>query len=142
MAIQSAADLDGIRQVGQVVAEALRATRAEARPGVTTAAPDEIGTVVLKRHGARSAPQIFYDCSTVTLVRVNDEILHGLPGDRRLEPGDVVKLDVTAELNGYIADAATTVVLPGGSSVGRRLRRCAREHTLIITSEAPVIVTA
>lgn len=125
MSIKSQADLDGIRRVGRVVAEALQAMQVETRPGITTGALDAIGAAVLKRHGARSAPQIIYGCPTVNLISVNDEVVHGLPGERRLTPGDVVKLDVTAELDGYIADAATTVVLPGGSDAGGRLRNCA-----------------
>jgi methionyl aminopeptidase len=59
------------------------------------------------------------------LISVNDEVVHGLPGDRALEPGDVVKIDVTAETGGYIADAATTVILPGASVEARDLRDCA-----------------
>jgi hypothetical protein len=53
---------------------------------------DEIGTAVLKRHGARSAPQIVYGCPGVNLISVNDEIVHGLPGKRRLRPGDRLDL--------------------------------------------------
>ena len=125
MSIQSEADLDGIQRVGRVVAETLRAMEVEVRLGITTDELDEIGAAVLKRNGARSAPQIVYGCPAANLISVNDEIVHGLPGSRRLQAGDVVKLDVTAELEGYVADAATTVVLPGGKAAGMRLRDCA-----------------
>jgi methionyl aminopeptidase len=97
----------------------------ETQPGITTGALDEIGAAVLKRHGARSAPQLIYGCPAVNLISVNDQVVHGLPGTRRLQPGDIVKLDVTAELDGYIADAATTAVLPSGTATAIRLRDCA-----------------
>ena len=111
MSIESHSDFDGIQRVGRVVAETLRAMERKVQPGITTGGLDEIGAAVLRRNGARSAPQIVYRCPTVNLISVNDEIVHGLPGSLRLQAGDVVKLDVTAGLHGYIADIATTVVL-------------------------------
>ena len=125
MSIESAADLDGITLAGRVVADALAAMVRAIEPGMTTRELDEIGACVLKRHGARSAPQVVYGCPAVNLISVNDEVVHGLPGSRVLEAGDVVKLDVTAETGGYIADAATTVVLPDGSTEALALRDCA-----------------
>jgi methionyl aminopeptidase len=126
MSIESQADLDGIRRVGQVVAEALQAMERETRAGISTMDLDEIGASVLREHGARSAPQLVYNCPAVNLISVNDEIVHGLPGRRRLLVGDVVKLDVTAELDGYIADAATTVVVPPGSATAMQLKECVK----------------
>ena len=125
MSIDSEEDREGIRRVGRVVGEALRAMARETRAGVTTADVDAAGAEVFRAHGARSAPQIVYDFPAVNLISVNDEIVHGIPGPRRLRPGDVVKLDVTAELGGYIADAATTVVIPPASGPALRLQACA-----------------
>ncbi len=135
MSIKSAADFDGITVAGRVVALALDAMVREVRPGMTTRELDEVGADVLHQHDARSAPQLVYGCPSMNLISVNDEIVHGLPGRRVLSPGDVVKIDVTAETGGYIADAATTVVLPESKSVGldfsrasdvaARLRDCA-----------------
>jgi methionyl aminopeptidase len=127
MSIESQADLAGIQRVGRVVAEAIEAMESATHLGITTAELDEIGAAVLRRHSARSAPQLVYNCPTVNLISVNDEIVHGLPGRRRLLHGDVVKLDVTAELNGYIADAATTVVVSPGSSTATRLQECSKK---------------
>lgn len=125
MSIDSAADLDGITRAGRVVAETLRTMERAVQPGITTRELDGIGAAVLKAQGARSAPQIVYGCPAVTLISINDEIVHGLPEPRTLRPGDVVKLDVTAEVDGYIADAAITVVLPGASHTAAKLRDCA-----------------
>jgi len=126
MSIDSDDDLQALRRVGRLVGEALAAMEQAAEPGMRTADLDDIGASVLKGAGARSAPQLVYGFPGFNLLSVNDEIVHGIPGRRRLAPGDVLKLDVTAELDGYIADAARTLVLPPGSPVAERLRDSAR----------------
>lgn len=87
------------------------------RVGVTTRQLDEVGARVFARYGARSAPQLTYGFPGVNCISVNDEAVHGVPSDRKLAHSDLVKLDVTAELRGYMADAAITVpvgaVAPG-----------------------------
>lgn len=92
---------------------------------MTTGELDAVGATVFERHGARSAPNLTYGFPGVNLISVNDEAVHGVPGDRVIEPGDLVKIDVTAELDGYVADAATTVALPPGPPVHDELRDCA-----------------
>jgi methionyl aminopeptidase len=126
MTLSSQGDLAGLRRAGAVVAETLQAMEAAARPGVRTDELDEIAARILRRHGARSAPQLTYDFPGTTCISVNEEIVHGVPGERVLAPRDVVKLDVTVELGGYVADAAVTVLLPPAQPVARRLRKCAR----------------
>ncbi|HEY0512290.1 MAG TPA: type I methionyl aminopeptidase [Thermoanaerobaculia bacterium] len=126
MTISSKDDLDGMTRVGKLVGAAIQVMREAARPGMTTAELDAVGADFLRRRGARSAPQLTYNFPGFNLISVNEEVIHGVPGPRRLAPGDVVKIDVTAELGGYIADAAMTLLLPPVSPVGRKLRRCAR----------------
>ncbi|HJU64573.1 MAG TPA: type I methionyl aminopeptidase [Gemmatimonadaceae bacterium] len=126
MTITTRSDLDGLSYVGRLVALALREMRAAVRPGITTAELDRVGARFLGRHGARSAPQLTYGFPGFNCISLNDEIVHGIPGERALKPGDVVKLDVTAELDGYIADSALTVVLPPRPPVASRLYRCAQ----------------
>jgi methionyl aminopeptidase len=92
---------------------------------MTTSELDAIAAAAMKRLGARSAPQLVYGFPGCTCISVNEEIVHGVPGPRRLAAGDVVKIDVTAEQDGYIADAARTVIIGAGSSVAARLRSCA-----------------
>jgi methionyl aminopeptidase len=125
MSIDSQEDLVGMQRVGEVVANVLDEMAAAVRPGMTTGELDAIGEAALTRHGARSAPQLAYGFPGFTCISVNDETVHGVPGARALEPGDVVKIDVTAELGGYIADSARTVVLQPASAMGRRLRNSA-----------------
>lgn len=127
MSITSEADWRGLREVGRVVRLTLEALDRHTRPGVTTGELDRIALDVFEAHGARSAPALTYGFPGTVLISVNDEIVHGVPGRRRLKRGDVVKLDVTAEKNGYVADAAKTVVLDGGTEVARRLAACAEE---------------
>lgn len=126
MTISSKDDLAGMTRVGRLVGEAIREMKAAVRPGMTTAELDAVGAGWLRRQGARSAPQLTYNFPGFNLISVNEQVVHGVPGPRRLEPGDVVKIDVTAELGGYIADAAVTVVLPPISPTARKLKRCVR----------------
>lgn len=127
MTISTQADLAGMTRVGKLVGQALRHMESSVRPGITTAELDEIGADFLRRQGARSAPQLAYDFPGFNCISVNEEAVHGVPGARVLQPSDVVKIDVTAELDGYIADAATTVLVPPASGRARRLRDCARQ---------------
>ncbi|MBS1678161.1 MAG: type I methionyl aminopeptidase [Actinobacteria bacterium] len=126
MSIESQADLDGLRAAGRVVAKAIRAMRARVRPGVSTKELDRVGARVFAAAGARSAPQLAYGFPGVNCISVNDEAVHGIPGRRRLRQGDLVKLDVTAELDGYYADACVTV--PVGEVDRERLDLAAAGH--------------
>lgn len=110
MSIDTEQDLIAMQAVGAVVRDTLAAMRAGVAPGVTTGDLDAIAGRVFKAAGARSAPQLVYDFPGITCISVNDEIVHGIPSrKRKLAEGDLVKLDVTAELKGYMADACITV---------------------------------
>jgi methionyl aminopeptidase len=126
MSIESAADLDGLRDVGRITRQTLDVLERHVRAGVTTADLDRVAANVFAGEGARSAPALVYDIPANVLISVNDEVVHGLPGPRRLERGDLVKLDVTVEKNGYIADAARSVIVGAGTDTARRLVACAR----------------
>lgn len=126
MTVRSQADLEALQRVGLVVGDALEHMTAAVRPGITTGELDRIGERFMRERGATSAPQRDYQFPGFNCISVNEEIVHGIPGKRMLKEGDVLKLDVTAELDGYIADAARTVLLPGASARARRLRDCAQ----------------
>lgn len=126
MTISTDADLAAMRRVGQLVARTIAHMRAALRPGITTAQLDDLGMRFARAEGARSAPQLTYGFPGFTCISVNDQIVHGIPGPRTLAPGDVVKLDVTLELDGYMADSAVTAVVPPVSDAARRLQRAAR----------------
>jgi methionyl aminopeptidase len=125
VSIESEADLEGLRRVGRVVAHAIAETRLAVEPGISTAELDGVAAAVLERHGARSAPALVYGFPGAICISVNDEAVHGVPGSRRLSAGDIVTIDVTAELDGYMADAAVTVPVGPGSPLAARLVRTA-----------------
>ncbi|HYV16732.1 MAG TPA: type I methionyl aminopeptidase [Conexibacter sp.] len=123
MSIDSPADLDGLRRAGAVVATTLRELRRLVRAGITTAELDAHAARIFARHGARSGPQLDYRFPGAICISINDEVVHGIPGSRRLRDGDLVKLDVTAELDGYYADACVSV--PVGRPQPASARLCA-----------------
>ncbi len=126
MSIETEQDLAGMKAVGAVVRDTLAAMRAAVAPGITTAELDDVAALVFAAAGARSAPQLVYEFPGLTCISVNDEIVHGIPSaTRRLAEGDLVKLDVTAELKGYMADACVTVPVGRTSESARRLVACA-----------------
>jgi methionyl aminopeptidase len=125
MSIQSVADWKGLREVGRIVRLVLDALEAAVRAGMTTAELDAVAARVVRKHRAQSAPKLVYGFPGTVLISINDEIVHGVPGRRQILEGDVVKLDVTLEKDGYMADAARTVVVGEGSEVAQRLRACA-----------------
>jgi methionyl aminopeptidase len=124
MSIETTADWEGLRRVGRVVALTLDAMEAAVRPGITTAELDRVAAGVFAAHGAASAPALTYGFPGTVLISVDDEIVHGIPGPRRLRRGDVVKLDVTATLDGYVADAARTVIVEAGDAEAQGLVAC------------------
>jgi methionyl aminopeptidase len=101
-----------MRRAGRVNAEALLAAVKVVRPGVTTAEIDQAAADVLRLHGATPA-FLGYPGPTpypaVTTVSVNEELVHGIPGDRRLKTGDIVSIDCGAIVEGFVGDAAVTV---------------------------------
>ena len=125
MSIESSADRKALAKAGQIVAETLDALEQGVRAGVTTAELDGIAAALFRRRGARSAPALVYGFPGTVLISVNDEIVHGVPGSRQLRDGDLVKLDVTVEKDGYVADAARSVVVGAADEKARRLIACA-----------------
>ncbi|MGA7909696.1 MAG: type I methionyl aminopeptidase [Candidatus Sulfotelmatobacter sp.] len=126
MSINGPEELEGMRTAGAVVREMLQAMKSEVRPGITTAELDQVGGQVMLRHGARSAPSLVYGFPGTSCISVNDEAVHGIPGKRALREGDLVKLDVTIEKDGFMADAAVTVPVGEVADERQRLIDCAQ----------------
>jgi len=125
MSIRNRRDFEKLRAIGRIVREALDRTAAAVRPGITTGELDRIGARVLAGRGAESAPPKVYGFPGALCISVNDEAIHGIPGDRTLRAGDLVKLDLVAEKDGYFADAAVTVPVGEVSATAAALARCA-----------------
>jgi methionyl aminopeptidase len=126
MSVDTPEELAALKAAGRVVADAIRAMERAVAPGVTTAELDDIGAAVFAAAGARSGPQLDYDFPGVNCISVNDEAVHGIPGPRKLRDGDLVKLDVTAELNGFYADACVSVAVGLGDPEATRLAQTAK----------------
>jgi methionyl aminopeptidase len=125
VSINEPEELAGMRAAGAVVRFMLEAMRAEVHPGITTAELDEVGAGVMRRHGAQSAPALVYGFPGVSCISLNDEAVHGIPGKRALQQGDLIKLDVTIEKDGFMADAALTVPVGEVTDERQSLVACA-----------------
>jgi methionyl aminopeptidase len=138
MSINDPEELAGMRTAGAVVAMMLNAMKAAVRVGITTAELDEIGAKVMRHHGAQSAPSLVYKFPGVSCISVNEEAVHGIPSARTLANGDLVKLDVTIEKDGFMADAALTVAVGEVSEEGYRLIKCAEQafHKAMLAARA------
>lgn len=122
MSINSEQDLQGMKRAGAAAAEALRTMKEMVLPNVTPADLNQRCWEIFKKYNAFSAPALVYGAPVHAFISVNADIVHGLPTKRKVQPGDVVKLDVTPFVDGYIADAAVTVVVGEGSSSFDKLR--------------------
>jgi methionyl aminopeptidase len=134
MSIRSDRELKKLEAIGKIVRLTLDEMAAGVRPGVTTGELDAIAAAVLARHGAESSPRKVYGFPGTACISVNDEAIHGIPGNRGLREGDLVKLDVTAEKDGFVADAAVTVRVGKISATADALARCAEgafRHSLM-----------
>jgi methionyl aminopeptidase len=121
MTIDGEDDLRGLRLAGRAVADARDAVLREVRPGVTTLDLDAIARDVLRAHGARSAPNLAYDFPGHACISVNEQVAHGIPSDRVLRDGDLVNVDVSAELDGYWADTGASASVGTPTSEVRHL---------------------
>ena len=122
MSIATERDFTGICEIGHIVGYTLKEMQSGIREGMTTAQLDALGAEILADLGARSAPRLMYNFPGTTCISVNNEIAHGIPGNRVIKEGDLVNIDVSAEKNGYFADNGGTV--PFGVSDERLLRLC------------------
>ncbi len=118
MSITKEAELTGMQKASEAVAYTLKEMRNYAKPGMTTKQLDNYGAAILSGFGARSAPLLAYRFPGWTCISVNNEFCHGIPSDNSiLQEGDLVNIDVSAELNGFWSDNGGSFVL--GEDVNR-----------------------
>jgi methionyl aminopeptidase len=111
MTADSEKDIKYLKAIGRVVAQALKKMMKEAKPGMTTAELDAIGSEFLKKEGAASAPQAMYQFPGATCISISPVIAHGIPGSHILKEGELINIDVSAEMDGYFADTGASMVL-------------------------------
>jgi methionyl aminopeptidase len=112
MSIINEEELIGIKKASEAVAYTLKEMRNYARPGMTTKQLDDFGGQLLMKLGAKSAPFVSYGFPGWTCISVNNEFCHGIPSDISvLQEGDLINIDVSAELNGFFSDNGGSFVL-------------------------------
>ncbi|AWB23634.1 type I methionyl aminopeptidase [Methylobacterium currus] len=126
MTVSSDEELESLRRIGRIVAETLETMGRAIEPGMTTAELDRIGRDCLERAGARSAPETVYGFPGATCISVNEEVAHGIPGERRISPGDLVNIDVSAEKDGWFSDTGASFAVPPVTRAVERLCRDGR----------------
>src|SRR5260221_4691653 len=123
--IKSKDEREKMRESGHIVAEILAELRAAVRPGITTDDIDALAVAALKERGAKSSSlgyrQGAYRYPASLCTSVNDEIVHGIPGKRELQEGDIISIDLAASYNGWHADSAITVPVGKVSAEVQRL---------------------
>jgi len=107
--IKSADEVEIMRRAGKIVAVILELLKKEIKPGIKTRLLNTIAEKELKKWGAEASFKGYHGYPASVCVSINEEIVHGIPGDRMLEEGDIVSLDFGAYVNGFHGDAATTV---------------------------------
>jgi methionyl aminopeptidase len=105
-------ELSRLKDIGAIVASVLAAMGRALEPGMTTRELDAIGRRLLEAEGARPAPELAYGFPGATCISVNEEVAHGIPGDRVVAAGDLVNIDVSAEKDDIFADTGASFAMP------------------------------
>lgn len=127
MTIETQNDIVKLQLIGKIVADTLKLMIREAKPGMTTLELDQIGAAYLEKFHAKSAPRLMYNFPGTTCISVNEEVAHGVPGNRVLKDGDIINIDVSAELEGYFADTGGSFVLGESNELQRKVMRATKE---------------
>jgi len=125
--IKSKREIEGIRAASRILAETLATVEAEIRPGVSLNELDQVCESFILSHGSTPTFKGYHGFPAAACISVNEEVVHGIPSERKLVEGDIVKVDIGVTKNGFIADAARTF------EVGKVKPEV---HSLIRTTEA------
>jgi methionyl aminopeptidase len=124
MTIEREEQLEKLRLAGRVVAQTMQAMAKAMEPGMTTRELDALGRAMLERAGARPAPESTYKFPGATCISVSPAIAHGIPSDAVLKSGDLVNIDVSADIDGYYADTGGSFTL---GPVPEKIERLCRD---------------
>lgn len=140
MQVKNEYDRQGLLAVGRIVDSVLNELCLAAKPGMTTAALDVLAARLLEDMGAEATPHKEFGFPGCLCISVNDEVVHGIPGSRILQEGDLIKLDLTADKRGFVVDAARMVIPGASDDISRGLADCARRacHTAIANAREGV----
>ena len=128
MSITNEAELTGMQKASKAVAHTLKQMVNYARPGMSTKELDEYGAEILSGFGAKSAPYLTYGFPGYTCISVDNEFCHGIPSQHRiLQEGDLINIDVSAELDGFWADNGSSFVLGNDIHEHQKLVNASKE---------------
>lgn len=120
-------DINGLKEIGRICASIRDELVRSTKPGITTKELDEIAGQLFEKEGAVSAPKGEYDFPGYTCISVNEEVAHGIPGDRVIQEGDIVNIDVSGSKNGYFADTGISIVVGDGDDRLKKICEVAKE---------------
>ncbi|MBW9086460.1 type I methionyl aminopeptidase [Rhizobium wenxiniae] len=124
MVISSEDELDKLKAIGRLCAQAMETMAKSLEPGITTKELDDIGRKLLEDNGAQSAPETCYQFPGATCISVNEEVAHGIPGGRVIKAGDLVNIDVSAVKDGFFGDCGASYAVP---PVKREIEKLCRD---------------
>ncbi|MFB9948134.1 type I methionyl aminopeptidase [Rhizobium puerariae] len=124
MVISTEHELSKLKEIGRLCAQAMEAMARALEPGITTRELDDIGRKILEDAGAQSAPETCYQFPAATCISVNEEVAHGIPGDRVIQAGDLVNIDVSAVKDGFFGDTGASYAVP---PVTREIEKLCRD---------------
>jgi methionyl aminopeptidase len=127
MIAKTAEDFEGLKEIGRICAAIRDELVKNTKPGITTKELDEMAKELFDKEGAVSAPNGVYDFPGYTCISVNEEVAHGIPGDRVIQEGDVVNIDVSGSKNGYFADTGISIVVGEGDEILKNMCQVAKE---------------
>lgn len=125
--LKSPREIELLREAGRIARWALDAARALVRPGITTDAIDAEVERVIRSHGATPEFKGYHGFPASSCISINEQVVHGIPGKRKLKDGDVVGIDVGARLKGFVGDNAATVAVGEVSPAAKQLIETTRE---------------
>lgn len=124
MIVSSEDELEKLKAIGRLCARAVDLMGKSLEPGITTRELDDIGRKLLEDNDAQSAPEFCYQFPGATCISVNEEVAHGIPGDRVIQPGDLVNIDVSAVKDGFFGDTGSSFAVP---PVKREIEKLVRD---------------
>ncbi|RPH96145.1 MAG: type I methionyl aminopeptidase, partial [Calditrichaeota bacterium] len=125
--IRNSREIELLRKSAQLVVESLNLAGSRIRPGLRTGDLDEEIDDFIRSKGAKPAFKGFHGYPASICISIDEQVVHGIPGDRRLKEGEIVSVDIGVELNGYFGDAAKTFPVGAISKEKERLIRVTRE---------------
>lgn len=127
MIAKTAADFNELKEIGKICGAIRDELVQHTKPGITTKELDEMAGELFEKAGALSAPKGEYDFPGYTCISVNEEVAHGIPGERMVQEGDIINIDVSGSKNGYFADTGISFVVGKGEEILQKVCDVAKE---------------